>query len=97
MSFLQDDREFVEAIKEAKDWGTTHYLRNLFVLMLLTSTMSKPEEVWQQTWHWLADDIQYNLRKSTGNASQYNNILISNVMNNYHDLTKYLLPIRDSS
>ena len=65
--------------------------------MLLTSTMSKPEEVWQQTWHWLADDIQYNLRKSTGNAGQYNNILISNVMNNYHDLTKYLLPIRDSS
>ena len=23
MGFLQDDREFVEAIKEAKDWGTT--------------------------------------------------------------------------
>ena len=65
--------------------------------MLLTGSMSKPEEVWHQTWHWLADDIQYNLRKSTGNASQYNNILISNVMNNYHDLTKYFLPIRDSS
>ena len=60
MSFLQDDREFVEAIKEAKDWGTTHYLRKLFVLMLLTGTMNKPEEVWDQTWHWLADDIVYN-------------------------------------
>ena len=27
MGFLQDDREYVEAIKEAKDWGTTNYLR----------------------------------------------------------------------
>ena len=43
--FLQDDQEFVEAIKDAKDWGTTHYLRKLFVLMLLTGTMNKPEEV----------------------------------------------------
>ncbi|KAG4949627.1 hypothetical protein JHK82_042850 [Glycine max] len=36
IGFLQDDREFVEAIKEAKDWGTTNYLRKLFVIMLLT-------------------------------------------------------------
>ena len=49
MSFLQDDREFVEAIKEAKDWVTTHYLRKLFVLMLLTGIMNKPKEVWDQT------------------------------------------------
>jgi len=66
MGFLQDDKEFVEAIKEAKYWAIAHYLRKLFVLMLLTSTMSKPKEVWQQTWHWLADDIGYHLRKSTG-------------------------------
>ncbi|KAL5134487.1 hypothetical protein HKD37_03G007633 [Glycine soja] len=36
MGFLQDDKEFVEAIKEVRDWGTTHYLRKLFALMLLT-------------------------------------------------------------
>ncbi|KAL2581050.1 hypothetical protein AAZV13_15G161800 [Glycine max] len=29
MGFLQDDREYVEAIKEAKGWGTTNYLRKL--------------------------------------------------------------------
>uniref|UniRef100_A0A0R0JM12 ATP-dependent DNA helicase n=1 Tax=Glycine max TaxID=3847 RepID=A0A0R0JM12_SOYBN len=33
MGFLQDDREYVEAIKEAKDWGTTNYLRKLFFFM----------------------------------------------------------------
>ena len=46
MGFLQDDREFIAAIKEAKDWGSAPYLRNLFVLLLLTGTMNKPEEVW---------------------------------------------------
>ena len=61
-------REFVEAIKEAKDWGTTNYLRKLFVIMLLTGSITKPEELWNQTGHWLADDIAYHYRKSTANT-----------------------------
>jgi len=97
MGFLQDGREFVEAIKEAKDWGTTHYLRKLFVLMLLTSTMNKPEEVWKQTWHWLANDIEYHLRKTTANTGQFNHIFISILIYNNHDLTEYFLPVRDTS
>ncbi|KAH1137880.1 hypothetical protein GYH30_027747 [Glycine max] len=68
MGFLQDDKEFVEAIKEAKDWGTTNYLRKLFVLMLLIGAINKPEEVSNQTWHWLADDIAYHYSKSTINT-----------------------------
>ncbi|KAL3034065.1 hypothetical protein AAZX31_02G171400 [Glycine max] len=68
MGFLQDDREYVEAIKEAKDWGTTNYLRRLFVLILLIGVMSKPGEVWNQCWHWLADDIAYRHSKSTMNS-----------------------------
>ncbi|KAL3010663.1 hypothetical protein AAZX31_07G156100 [Glycine max] len=65
MGFLQDDKEFIEAIKEAKDWGSAHYIRKLFVLLLLTATMNKPKQVWDQTWHWMADDIVYNYRKSS--------------------------------
>ena len=70
MSFLQDDREYVEAIKEAKDWGTTNYLRKLFILILLTGAMTKPKEVWNQCWHWLADDIAYQYTKSTINSGR---------------------------
>ncbi|KAL3025155.1 hypothetical protein AAZX31_04G165100 [Glycine max] len=55
MRFLQDDKEF----------GSTHYIRKIFVLLLLTATMSKPEQVWDQTWHWMADDIVYNHKKSS--------------------------------
>ncbi|KAG4906817.1 hypothetical protein JHK82_055469 [Glycine max] len=65
MGFLQDDREFIAAIQEAKDWGSPPYLRNLFVLLLLTGTMNKPEEVWEKTWHWLSDDIVYSHRRSS--------------------------------
>uniref|UniRef100_A0A0R0LIE8 ATP-dependent DNA helicase n=1 Tax=Glycine max TaxID=3847 RepID=A0A0R0LIE8_SOYBN len=68
MGFLQDDREFVEAIKEAKDWGTTNYLRKLFVLMLLSGVITKPEELWSQTWNWLAEDIAYHYKKTTLNT-----------------------------
>ena len=60
MGFLQDDREFVAAIQEVKDWGSAPYLRNLFVLLLLIDTMNKPEQVWEKTWHWLSDDIVYS-------------------------------------
>ncbi|RZB58001.1 ATP-dependent DNA helicase PIF1 [Glycine soja] len=80
MGFLQDDREYVEAIREAKDWGTTNYLRKLFVLILLTGAMSKPEEVWNQCWHWLADDIAYQYTKSTINSEiQINDDTLKNL------------------
>jgi len=36
---------------------------------MLSSTMNKPEEVWQQTWNWLANGIDYHPRKSIGDAS----------------------------
>lgn len=29
MGFLEDDKEYIEAIKEAKDWGSRYYLRKL--------------------------------------------------------------------
>ncbi|KAH1188492.1 Replication protein A DNA-binding subunit B [Glycine max] len=81
MRFLQDDKEFIEAIKEAKDWGSAHYIRKLFVLLLLTATMSKPEQVWDQTWHWMADDIVYNYKKSsTSPALQLDDRTLQNLV-----------------
>ncbi|KAL5141385.1 ATP-dependent DNA helicase PIF1 [Glycine soja] len=81
MRFLQDDKEFIEAIKEAKDWGSAHYIRKLFVLLLLVATMSKPEQVWDQTWHWMADDIVYNYKKSsTSTALQLDDRTLQNLV-----------------
>ncbi|XP_058767623.1 uncharacterized protein LOC131641335 [Vicia villosa] len=65
MGFLQDDCEFVETIKEAHHWGSGPFLRKLFVTMLLSSSMNRPEHVWRKTWMYLSDDILYDQRVFT--------------------------------
>ena len=42
MRFLEDDKEFEEAIREAKDWGSGYFLRKLFVTMLLSNNINTP-------------------------------------------------------
>ncbi|XP_050885358.1 uncharacterized protein LOC127090498 [Lathyrus oleraceus] len=44
MRFLNDDKEYVAAINEAKDCGSSHFLRKLFVTMLLFSTINRPRQ-----------------------------------------------------
>ena len=46
---LDDDNEFISAIKEVSFWGSGHELRFLFTIMLLSNTMSRPEFIWEQT------------------------------------------------
>ncbi|XP_058722666.1 uncharacterized protein LOC131594520 [Vicia villosa] len=69
MGFLQDDREFVEAIKEAHVWGSGLFLRKLFVTMLLSSSMNRPEHVWRKTWMYLSDGILYEQRSLAGDQA----------------------------
>ncbi|XP_022023789.1 uncharacterized protein LOC110924055 [Helianthus annuus] len=57
---LDDDKEYIEAIKEAYYTRSGYYLRNLFATMLASNTLSKPEHVWENTWEYLADGILYN-------------------------------------
>ncbi|XP_022003614.1 uncharacterized protein LOC110901069 [Helianthus annuus] len=60
---LDDDKEYIEAIKEAYYTGSGYYLCNLFATMLASNTLSKPEHVWENTWEYLADGILYNRQK----------------------------------
>lgn len=61
MGFLDDDQEYIAAIKEAKDWGFAHFLRKLFVTLLVSGTTT-----WDHTWEQLADEILYQKRIITG-------------------------------
>lgn len=61
--FLDGDKEYIEAIKEARDLGWGHYLRNLFIAMLLSNGINRPNEVWEQTWECLLDGILYEQRR----------------------------------
>jgi hypothetical protein len=60
---VDDDSEFVHAIKEASFWGTGRYLRDLFVSLLISGQMHRPGFVWEKTWEELSDDIQHMQRR----------------------------------
>jgi hypothetical protein len=83
MGFLEDDKVYINAIKEAKDWGSGNYLRKLFIIMLLANTMNRPRHVWEETKEWLSDGILYRQRiiaKRRGTTLTNLNKTINNIM-----------------
>jgi hypothetical protein len=67
MGFLGDDKEFILAIQESKDWGSGYVLRLLFVTMLLSAIMDRPSHVWEKSKQWLSDGILYGQRRIANN------------------------------
>ena len=63
LGLLDDDKEFIEAIKEVSLWGDGNCLRRLFATMLLSNTLSQPKQVWEQTWQILSEDMLYIQRR----------------------------------
>lgn len=63
MGLLDDDKEYIDAMKEASHWGTSHYLRILFVTLLIANQMTKPEYVFEETFMLLSEDILYIQRR----------------------------------
>nr|KAJ0192912.1 hypothetical protein LSAT_V11C800408170 [Lactuca sativa] len=59
LGLLDDDKEYIDAIKEASNSGSGFYLCFLFATLLMCNSMSKPEVVWENTWEYLADGILY--------------------------------------
>ncbi|XP_058740879.1 uncharacterized protein LOC131613208 [Vicia villosa] len=75
MGLLNDDKEYVAAINEAKDWGSEYFLRKLFVTMLLSGIINRPRHVWEKTWKTLSDDILYQQRQATNRRDEQRSIL----------------------
>jgi len=61
---LADDKEFIDAIKEASEIASGYQLRRLFVTLLGMNTISKPNVVWNSTWSVLCEVILYQKRKN---------------------------------
>lgn len=76
MGFLQDDKEFIEAIKEIYNWGSGVFLCKLFVTILLSASMNQHEHVWRNSWIYLSDGILYEQRRLIQNPG-YNNFLLN--------------------
>ncbi|XP_019151940.1 PREDICTED: uncharacterized protein LOC109148659 [Ipomoea nil] len=60
---LDDDKEYIDAINEASYWSTAHSLRKLFVVLLTSSSIIRPENVWNQVWEHLSEDAQHYQRR----------------------------------
>ncbi|GKC02649.1 uncharacterized protein Tco_0994259 [Tanacetum coccineum] len=54
---LDGDKEYIDGIIEASEWGIGEYLRKHFVMLIMSETMSRPEVVWEKTWRLLAKDV----------------------------------------
>ncbi|XP_058726700.1 ATP-dependent DNA helicase pfh1-like [Vicia villosa] len=68
MGFLEDDREYIGAIREASEWGSDHFLRKLFVVMLLSNAVNRPAHVWNETWSLLSDGLLHQKRQLVHNT-----------------------------
>ncbi|XP_061343010.1 uncharacterized protein LOC133289157 [Gastrolobium bilobum] len=66
LGLLDDDNEYIDAIKEASSWGSATYLRNLFALLLFGNSMNRPGNVFQKCWELLSDDVLYRHRQRIG-------------------------------
>ncbi|XP_057249974.1 uncharacterized protein LOC125496547 [Beta vulgaris subsp. vulgaris] len=60
---LDDDKEYVDAIIEASFRESGQHLRNLFCMLLLSCSLTKPNLIWEKTWHLLSDDILHRQRR----------------------------------
>ncbi|XP_019185982.1 PREDICTED: uncharacterized protein LOC109180727 [Ipomoea nil] len=63
---VDDDKEYVHVIEEAGQWATSANLRRLFVTLLMSNSMSKPEVVWEATSNYLTKDAEFHIRQQKG-------------------------------
>lgn len=66
LGLLDDDKEYIDGIKEASVWCSAHSLRRLFANLLFSNSMTRPDHVWETSWKYLSDDILHHQRRVTG-------------------------------
>jgi len=71
LRLLMDDREYIDAIKEANEIGSRNQLRKFFVTLLFTNTMTKPYVIWTATWKLSANGIVYQKRRQLNIPSKF--------------------------
>ena len=62
LGLLDDDKEYINGIIEVSNWASAAALRVLFVTLLSSDSISRPEVVWNSCWSLLSDDILYRQR-----------------------------------
>lgn len=71
MGLLDDDKKYIDGIVESSYSATAQSLRNLFVTLLCSNSMSRPEFVWEKCWTYLSDDILYRKQQLMHHQGTY--------------------------
>ena len=77
---LEDDKEYIEAIKDAAHWSSAEHLRDLFVTLLSQKELETPLKVWLETWHLLSEDVEYKRSILLGIPGINNNLPFVNCL-----------------
>lgn len=75
LGLLANDTEFIDGIKETFTFASGHYLRRLFVTLILSNSMSNPSVFLEETWSLLIECILYDKMKELKLPSIHFNIL----------------------
>ncbi|XP_013665093.3 uncharacterized protein LOC106369492 [Brassica napus] len=67
LGLLDDDKEYIEGLKECSFWASSGYARKLFAKMLISDSLSMPKLVWEETKDILSEDVLYMERKKRRN------------------------------
>ncbi|XP_047953329.1 uncharacterized protein LOC125199313, partial [Salvia hispanica] len=67
LGLLDDDKEYIDGIIEASFWASTDCLRKLFVTLLSSESISRPNFVWDSCWKFLSEDVLYKQRRLSNN------------------------------
>ncbi|KAF8048405.1 hypothetical protein N665_2526s0001 [Sinapis alba] len=67
LGLLDDDKEYIEGLKECSYWASCRYVRHLFAMMLLSGSLSMPKLVWESTKDILSEDILRSKNSSLSN------------------------------
>ena len=57
LGLLEDDKEYIEAIKEASLWSSSAYVRRFFAMLVINGSITRPAHVWENTHEYMTDDI----------------------------------------
>jgi len=71
MGLLDDDMEYINAIKEVSEWSSAAYVRSMFASLIFHGCITRPDHVWEETWMHLSDDILLKRRHMTGDPGEY--------------------------
>jgi hypothetical protein len=63
IGLLGDDKEYIDGITQANSWGSTFFMRKFFAMLLMSSSISRPKYVWDNTWKMLSEDVLRRQRR----------------------------------